>query len=407
MEQSKEKAFFLYYAAWLVHTPIHSRSKELLKKYCEKLGVDFPEEPSSWTLAGQKNPYYCAMVEMFDHYVGQLLQYLEETPDPRWPGHMLIENTYVILTSDNGGMERVPHEIITDNFPLDRGKINAREGGVRVPLIISGPEIRGGQQSNVMINGIDFYPTILSWTGTPRPESQVLDGCDISPLLRENPKLADLVKEKNGEVRNSMVWHFPHGVAQQSTLRRGGWKLIYNYMPGRSPVELFKLYEKYPNPSRRVDIEEAVNLADQFPEQAESMRKELFQRLDAMNASYPYLNPHYNRSLDGKDQVCTIVENGKEGSKVWAQFEEHGNQVLSGQIAYTLNGGERSEEWYLAPAKIKGGRLHGTLPEGSTHYFFNLIDEKNFLISYPIPMDMLSAGKTRPKGMYSLNGLEN
>jgi hypothetical protein len=81
--------------------------------------------------------------------------------------------------------------------------------------------------------------------------------------------------------------------------------------------------------------------------------------------------------------------------------------VLSGQIAYTLNGGERSEEWYLAPAKIKGGRLHGTLPEGTTHYFFNLIDEKNFLISYPIPMDMLSAGKTRPKGMYSLNGLEN
>jgi arylsulfatase A-like enzyme len=121
MEQSKEKAFFLYYAAWLVHTPIHSRSKELLEKYCKKLGVDFPEEPSSWTLAGQKNPYYCAMVEMFDHYVGQLLQYLEETPDPRWPGHMLMENTYVILTSDNGGMERVPNEIITDNYPLDRG----------------------------------------------------------------------------------------------------------------------------------------------------------------------------------------------------------------------------------------------------------------------------------------------
>ena len=198
------------------------------------------------------------MVEMFDHYVGQLLRYLEETPDPRWPGHMLIENTYVILTSDNGGMERVPNEIITDNYPLDRGKINAREGGVRVPLIISGPEIRGGQQSNVMINGIDFYPTILSWTGTPRPESQVLDGCDISSLLRENPNLADLVKErKTVKSGNSMIWHFPHGVAQQSTLRRGGWKLIHNYMPGRSPVELYKLYEKYPNPSKRVDIEEA------------------------------------------------------------------------------------------------------------------------------------------------------
>ena len=70
---------------------------------------------------------------MLDHYVGQIISYLEKTPDPRRPGHSLIGNTYIIFTSDNGGMERVPGEIITDNFPLDRGKINAKEGGVRVP----------------------------------------------------------------------------------------------------------------------------------------------------------------------------------------------------------------------------------------------------------------------------------
>lgn len=405
MEESKIKPFFLYYAAWLVHTPIHSRSEELLAKYCKKLGVDFPEDPSSWTLEGQKNPYYCAMVEMFDHYVGQLIQYLEETPDPRWPGHKLIENTYVILTSDNGGMEKVPNEIITDNFPLDRGKINAREGGVRVPLIVSGPGIQAGQQSNVMINGIDFYPTILSWTGTQKPQSQILDGCDISTLLRQNPKTGTLVKEKGGKARNSMVWHFPHGVAQQSTLRRGGWKLIYNYMPNRPQLELFKLYEKYPNPSERVDIEEAKNLVNQFPKKAESMKKELFARLDAMNASYPYLNPSYKGTLAGKGQVCSVVKNGKNGSSIWVQFKENGNQVARGQIVYTLNGNEKSEEWYVTPGKIKGNRLSGSLPQGATHYFFNLIDEKNFLVSYPVPMDMQSAGKTKPKGLYSLNAL--
>ncbi len=388
-----------------MHTPIHSRSEELLAKYCKKLGVDFPEDPSSWTLEGQKNPYYCAMVEMFDHYVGQLIQYLEETPDPRWPGHKLIENTYVILTSDNGGMEKVPNEIITDNFPLDRGKINAREGGVRVPLIVSGPGIPAGQQSNVMINGIDFYPTILSWTGTQKPQSQILDGCDISTLLRQNPKTGTLVKEKGGKARNSMVWHFPHGVAQQSTLRRGGWKLIYNYMPNRPQLELFKLYEKYPNPSERVDIEEAKNLVNQFPKKAESMKKELFARLDAMNASYPYLNPSYKGTLAGKGQVCSVVKNGKNGSSIWVQFKENGNQVARGQIVYTLNGNEKSEEWYVTPGKIKGNRLSGSLPQGATHYFFNLIDEKNFLVSYPVPMDMQSAGKTKPKGLYSLNAL--
>lgn len=405
MNESKDNPFFLYYAAWLVHTPIHSRSRELLTKYCKKLGVEFPQDPAAWTLDGQRNPYYCAMVEMFDHYVGQIINYLNETPDPRWPGHRLIENTYVILTSDNGGMEKVPNEIITDNFPLDRGKINAREGGVRVPLIIAGPEIKGRQESNVMVNGLDFYPTILSWTDTEVPTGLNLDGCDLSELLEQNPRAGKLVKEKNGKPRNTMVWHFPHGVAQQSTLRLGGWKLIYNYMPGRPKLELFKLYEKYPNPSVRVDIEESKNLVDQFPEHAEMMRKKLFAKLDKMKASYPYLNPRYKGGLEGKNQICKIVANGNEGKEVWAEFKEKGNKVKKAQILYTLNGGERSEEWYVANAEVNQNRVLGTLPEGSTHYFFNLIDEKNFLVSYPVPMDMLSAGKTKPKGLYSIDAL--
>ena len=405
MDESKDNPFFLYYAAWLVHTPIHSRSRELLTKYCKKLGVEFPQDPAAWTLDGQRNPYYCAMVEMFDHYVGQIINYLNETPDPRWPGHRLIENTYVILTSDNGGMEKVPNEIITDNFPLDRGKINAREGGVRVPLIIAGPEIKGQQESNVMVNGLDFYPTILSWTDTEVPTGLNLDGCDLSELLEQNPRAGKLVKEKNGKPRNTMVWHFPHGVAQQSTLRLGGWKLIYNYMPGRPKLELFKLYEKYPNPSVRVDIEESKNLVDQFPEHAEMMRKKLFAKLDKMKASYPYLNPRYKGGLEGKNQICKIVANGNEGKEVWAEFKEKGNKVKKAQILYTLNGGERSEEWYVANAEVNQNRVLGTLPEGSTHYFFNLIDEKNFLVSYPVPMDMLSAGKTKPKGLYSIDAL--
>ena len=172
MEQSKNQPFFLYYAAWLVHTPIHSRSKELLEKYCKKLNVDFPTDPKGWPLDGQKNPYYCAMVEMFDHYVGNLVKYLEKTDDPRRPGHKLMDNTYIMLTSDNGGMEQAG-EIITDNYPLDRGKINAKEGGVRVPFIVTGPNIPKARKSEVMVNGLDFYPTILSWTGTKNQRDKI------------------------------------------------------------------------------------------------------------------------------------------------------------------------------------------------------------------------------------------
>ncbi|MBT7923914.1 MAG: sulfatase [Opitutae bacterium] len=406
MQENKAYPFFLYYAAWLVHTPIHSRSKKLLEKYCKKLDVPYPTDPKGWLLEGQRNPYYCAMVEMFDHYVGQIIQYLEQTDDPRWPGHKLVENTYVIFTSDNGGMEKVPGEIITDNYPLDKGKINAKEGGVRVPFIIVGPQIKPNQESNVMVNGLDFYPTILSWTGTKKPKKQNLDGSDLSDLLRQNPKAANLVKDKNEKTRNAMVWHFPHGVAQQSTLRVDGWKLIFNYMPKRPQLELYQLYENYPNPSKRTDIEEAKNLADKMPEKAEQMRKELFRRLNAMQASYPYRNPHFKHPLPHKDNVCQALENGREGAKVWARFKERGSKVVSGQIVYTVNGGHKSEEWYLTDAKVKGDRLIGILPKDTTHYVFNLVDEHNFLVSYPDMPDMMSGGNGRGKAKYSAKALK-
>ena len=98
------KPFFLYYAPWLVHAPIMTRSEALLDKYAEKLGVD-PANPPPRGTPGQKNPFYCAMVEELDYYIGRVFDYLEQTDDPRWPGHKLSENTYIIFTSDNGGME--------------------------------------------------------------------------------------------------------------------------------------------------------------------------------------------------------------------------------------------------------------------------------------------------------------
>ena len=406
IQQSKAEPFFLYYAAWLVHTPIHSRSKALLEKYCQKLGVDFPTDPNGWKLKGQKNPYYCAMVEMFDHYVGQIIAYLAETDDPRWKGHKLIENTYVIFTSDNGGMEQVPGEIITDNYPLDRGKISLEEGGVRVPFIISGPGINPAQESEIMVNGLDFYPTILSWTKTEKPTGVKFDGCDLSTFLRKNPRNPNLVIHQDGKTRDTMIWHFPHGVAQESTIRENGWKLIYNYMPGRQKLQLFQLYNDYPENPKRVDIEESKNLADQFPKRTEALRKKLFTQLSTMNASFPFFNPSYKGTLPNKEKICVPQEQGRSGREVWAEFRTKGSKVAHAQIAYTLNGGQKSEEWYITKAKVKGNKVTGNLPLRTTHYVFNLIDEHNFLVSYPEMPDMLSAGNRKGKIPYSQNAFK-
>jgi arylsulfatase A-like enzyme len=411
VDENKDKPFFLFYATKLVHAPIHTRSERLLKKYCDKLGVELPDNPQEWKGEGQTNPFYCAMVEELDYYVGKLFQVLDTTEDPRWPGHMLIENTYVIFTSDNGGMESMPGEIITDNYPLDRGKISAMEGGVRVPLIITGPGICAGLESDVMINGLDFYPTILSLTGTPVPAGKQFDGCDISELLKKDPTDPALVKEDDGSVRDTMLWHFPNSVALESTIRIGDYKLVRNYDHAgnaRTPeLELYRLYETQGGMQKRGDIEEAEDLAASMPEKAQAMNAELSDRLTEMKASYPYYNPHCKHPLANRETVPSVLSFAKTGSVVEFIYQENGSKVVRAQLIYTLNGGAKNfgEEWFRRPATLlPGKKISATLPEGTTHYVINLIDEHNFLVSYP---DVDKATRTKNPSVTAQSATES
>ncbi|MBN2271262.1 MAG: sulfatase [Sedimentisphaerales bacterium] len=388
LREHKGRPFFLYYATWLVHTPIHTRSEQLLDKYCKKLGVERPKADQGWQGKGQSNPFYCAMVEELDYYVGKVFSYLETTDDPRWLGHKLIENTYIIFTSDNGGMEGYPGEIITDNYPLDKGKISAMEGGTRVPLIITGPGIKAGVKSDAMVNGLDFYPTILSLTGSQRPSGKHLDGVDIAPLLLNDPTDSSLIRQSDGKVRDTMVWHFPNSAALESTIRIGDYKLIRNYdhvnNAGTTELELYQLYETKNGKCVRVDIEEARDLSKLMPVRTAAMNKRLTEILTEMKASYPYYNPHYKNDLPNKEKVCTVLAQRQKGNTVEFTYEENGAKVVRANLLYTLNGGQRYEEWFRQPAKLLAGKkVSALLPKGATHYLINLIDENNFLRSYP------------------------
>jgi arylsulfatase A-like enzyme len=404
-----DQPFFLYYATWLVHTPIHTRSEALLQKYVKKLGVELPENPNEWKGEGQTNPFYCAMVEELDYYVGRLLKFLDETEDPRWPGHSLRENTYLIFTSDNGGMERHPGEIITDNFPLARGKISAMEGGTRVPLIVRGPGIPANVQSDVMVNGLDFYPTILALAGIEQPAQKHLDGADLSALLKTDPTNPKLVHEADGRMRDTMVWHFPNSVALESTIRVGDWKLVRNYdhlnNKHASELELYRLYDTQDGQQQRGDIEEANNLADSMPEKAHALNAKLTEILTEMEASYPYYNPDFKHPLPNKEKVCTVKSHVQTGDRVEFSYQENGAKVVRANLIYTLNGGEQYEEWFRQPADLlPDSMLVAQLPAGTTHYFINLIDENNFLKSYPEVMDM--RGNANGKNAYSTVALQ-
>lgn len=405
LRENKQQPFFLYYATWLVHAPIHTRSEALLDKYVQRMGIA-PKNTYTKDTPGQQNPFYGAMVEELDYYVGTIFKYLETTEDPRWPGHMLSENTYIIFSSDNGGMEGDPKERYTDNNPLDRGKISAKEGGTRVPFIIVGPKIPAGVQTDVMANGLDFYPTILSMVGAQKPADKQLDGLDLFPLLTQDPNDPSRVKHPDGSTRDTMMWHFPHGHAMESTIRIGDYKLIRNYdslmKPAVEPFELYQLYDSTSGTQKRVDIEESKNLAQQMPEKTQMMDQLLTQMLTEMDASYPYYSPHTTTNLPKKANIPTVTSTTQTGKTVTATYKTNGAAVIQADLIYTQNGGDKYEEWHRTPAKIlPNGIIEATLPSGTTHYVFNLIDENNFLVSHP---DFFG-GHYNKKHLYSTDAL--
>ena len=185
-----------------------------------------------------------------------------------------------------------------------------------------------------------------------------------------------------------MTWHFPHGSAKESTIRIGDYKLIRNYdhvLNEQTPeLELFQLYETKGNKQHRVDIEEAKNLASAMPERTAEMNRELTRRLTEMKASYPSYNPNCDVDLPGKEKVCTVLTDQRDGNNVQFTYRENGAKVVRADLLYTLNGGDRYEEWFRKPAKLNSEMtVSAELPQGTTHYLVNLIDENNFLRSYP------------------------
>jgi len=79
--------------------------------------------------------------------------------------------------------------------------------------------------------------------------------------------------------------------------------------------------------------------------------------------------------------------------------------VVKANLIYTTNGGQRYEEWFKADAQINSNHSATvTLPKGTTHYLINLIDEYNFLVSYPkIPSKKTLKSKQEKYSKYALS----
>ena len=82
--------------------------------------------------------YFYAMIEAMDTLIGRLLASLDSETR---------ENTYVIFLGDNGTSSNV----ISAPFRAGRAKGTIYEGGVNVPLIITGPGVHGGGVSEALV----------------------------------------------------------------------------------------------------------------------------------------------------------------------------------------------------------------------------------------------------------------
>ena len=259
----ENKPFFLYYAPYAVHEPIQP-IKSLLAKY---------ENKAEWN--GQNNAEYATMVENVDTQIGRLVDLLEKFGK--------IENTFILFTSDNGGLYKV-----TKQWPLRAGKGSPYEGGIREPMFVYWKgKIQAGTKSIVPVTNIDFFPTILDIAGIKPPSDKKLDGQSILQVLTGK----GTIKER------ALFWHFPvylEGGNKEcqdtifrtrpgSAIRLGDWKLIQYFE--NNDLELYNL---------KADIGEKYNLVNLNMNKTTELLGLLEQWRKETNAPVPTeLNPDY------------------------------------------------------------------------------------------------------------------
>jgi arylsulfatase/uncharacterized sulfatase len=244
----------------------------------------------------KKMAVYAGMVDAMDHHIGRLVTYFKETGQ--------YDNTVFIFTSDNGpactdvdsnpvawerlylklwmkanGYNRDYETLGTRGSYINMGmtfassaasplayfKFWVGEGGMRVPLIISGKGISGkgisekGKMSNAFTYVTDITPTILDIAGV-KPHQGSYQGRRVEPMIGKS--LLPLVKGTTDR-----VYHEDETIGYELTghaaLFKGDYKIVRNRAPvGDDAWHLFNIVE---------DPGETRDLKEKMPERFKEM----------------------------------------------------------------------------------------------------------------------------------------
>ena len=210
----------------------------------------------------QKNKKYAGMISHLDQSIQTILDQLASLD--------LEDNTVVIFTSDNGGLDNK-----SSNKPWRGGKGGLYEGGLRVPLIVRWPEqIAPDTVCDSAVISTDYFPTFLELAGQSLMPQSHVDGESMLPLW-----LGDRVASR------TLYWHFPHRDKPSSSVIDGNWKLMHNIMSDQ--YELFDL---------DADPEEAHDLSLAHPEHLDRLAKMLQAHLQDSAAQRMRPNPQWDSS---------------------------------------------------------------------------------------------------------------
>jgi arylsulfatase A-like enzyme len=160
--------WFLEVAYHAAHRPFHAPPPELVPsgacdfQYGRLERRTMPEDAD-------------AMVEVLDRELGRLLSAIRAR-DPR---------AYVLLVSDNGTDEAAVDEDALGCFDRAHSKGTVYQAGIRVPLIVAGPDVVPGT-CDALVSAVDLFATVveLARAGAPAAASPCTDSISLVPYLR-------------------------------------------------------------------------------------------------------------------------------------------------------------------------------------------------------------------------------
>lgn len=242
----------------------------------------YPMQPNSSSLAifesalPPRKAYLASMLEL-DQLVGFLVEELE--------ARELLENTYIIVQSDNGHSVELRADGGGGFAGLLRGhKGSLFEAGIRVPAIFWGPsdmkptghEIPPGRRDG-MATAMDWFPTILDLAAIPAPEDGAFDGRSLLPMLQD-PSV--------DTPHDFLFWQLgANAQTAQWAIRSEKWKLLgnaYESELGRSGNKVLSENKELMLIDLSSDVGEIDNLASERPDIVIDLLKRRQQIIDSL-----------------------------------------------------------------------------------------------------------------------------